>query len=80
MAWAYCSCSTMMLQEQRDKEKRKGRINIPLKQTADVPHYYAAAVSLCLTSCVDWDFSPEVKDPLTGFKALAYRQTPVCNL
>lgn len=73
----------MTLQEQRDKEKRKkgGKIiNIHLKLTADMPIYYATAVSVCLTSCVDWDFSPEVKDPLTGFKALAYRQTPVCNL
>lgn len=80
MAWAYCSCSTMMLQEKRDKEKRKGKINIPLKLTAYVANYYAAAVSVSLTSCVDWDFSPEVKDLSTGFKALACRQTHVCNL
>lgn len=80
MAWAYCSGSTVTLQEQRDKEKRKGKINIPLKLTADVANYYAAVVSVSLTSCVDWDFSPEVKDPVTGFKALACRQTHVCNL
>lgn len=64
----------------REIREREQRINIPLKLTAGVPHYYAAAVSSCLTSWVDWDFSPEVKDPLTGFKALAYRRTPVCNL
>lgn len=59
----------------------KRGINIPLKVAAlCAAHYYAAAVSSCLTSGLDWDFSPEVKDPLTGFKALAYRQMPVCNL
>lgn len=43
-------------------------------------HYYAAAVSLRLTSRPDWDFSPEGKDSPTGAEALARRQTPVCNL
>jgi len=57
----------MTPQERRDKEKRKGKINILLKLTAEAANYYAAAVSLCLTSCVDWGFSPEVKGPLTGF-------------